>query len=525
MTKREKQELSRSLEASYSQELLERFCRQAGCGGNASLFASASAADAAEELSKKRLRRRLLEEIPRALRIRFLEILSGESLEEEESLDFREEAGAVGILLQSGTTPIAPELGKLLLADVDVSYCATDAPEDTSRLFSLEDELPALFEQPSDADNLPGSLPRELYPADPQALIALLKLFSIDLDEEEATPARSAESIRDFDGGMGDAWTQALLPHLHARSHPAPPQERRGEIWTLLLSLLKSVGDEWIDARGFAVLLASRMEAAAYIDEDYAADYLYFESRSSYRNYLGDSGRREEQCYLDTPARLRDACLIPLVFGGLGLLYLLGALELEYMPEKRRFTPWEGIGRFRLSTFGSYLFHPDKPAPVWKGTAPIQLAKEGELARIEGHSTRAGKLLQRIGAPVAPGCYRITPASLFTACPDPESLETALELLRRLSMEPIPPAWERLFSDLDSRRFSLKPEAGYQIFTLEADRNFLELLLRREELRGLYLKVEGGRLAVRDDDMERFLKELRSAGYLLNLQKKEDPPR
>lgn len=399
----------------------------------------------------------------------------------------------------------------------------TKQEKQQSRL-SLEDRLPALFEELAGGATLPGGLPRELYPEDSAPLLSLLAQLLPDPAAEEPAPAGISAAIRGFTGGSGPDWTSALLPHLRTRPHPAPPAEKRGEAWALLLRLLEELDRKWIDAADFAARYASRAESARFLDGDYAADYLYYESRGAYRNYLGDSGQREEQCYLDSPERLRDAYLTPLAFGGLGLLFLLGALEVEYRPGNRRYTPWEGIVRFRPSGWGSYLLDPEQAPPVWRPSPVIRLAREGELARIEGPSPRAEALLRRIGTPVAPACYRITPSSIFTACPDHEALAEELDLLRRLSREPIPPAWEELFTDLGSRSVKLKPEEDYRIFSFDADREFLTLLSRREELTGLYLKVEGGRIAVRQRDMELFLMRLRSAGCLAVAPKKEDPP-
>jgi hypothetical protein len=524
MRKSEEHSLATELESFYPPRSLEEICRQL-CGGiQEGHFPELMASELVKGLGKKRLCESVTSAVPAALLPAAAEALCWRECGREVYRAM--EAGAPLLARffrqQDDATWTIPPLTAGLFAETKALRQLPRRREQTEmpsgELYSMEGELPRVLDAAAVPESAQLELPAQLPDRDEwkRRLLLLTRELFPEPAREACSQEEAAAILRSFLAGRsGMAWSALLLPHLSERPHPRPPERKEAETAAALGGLLGKLPLKgWTAMEDFLAAAVCLDELKGYLDPDYAADYLYFESRSSYSNYLGDSGTRAEQRYLDTPRLYRDVCLKPLAAGFIGLCALTGLVEIIYREPAAGLSSWEGCAALRLTGWGAYLGGRRAAAPAWRTRRPIRLSGAGEIAFLGEPSLRAESLLRRIGREISPVAFRITRAGIFSSLEDPAGLPRLVRELKEQAEEPLPESWEKFFSGLEEAVLRIEALPDTLVFRLPDNRELLNLLREDAGFRQLILRAEGRRIVIAAADLKKFRQRLTESGYL-----------
>ncbi len=346
-----------------------------------------------------------------------------------------------------------------------------------------------------------------------------LHLFS---EHKKASETRisaedAAEEIHEFLAGNSGKNRELLLPHLYFRQHGQHSKVKIPDFTAamadLYLFLQQQQGEKWLSTEEL-IMEGSRLpEVAGCLDPDYSADYIYYETRGEYRNFLGDSGTRDEQRYLESPLLQRQACIEPLIVNYLAAVIVLGLAEVRYHPWLENFSPWEGISHIRLTPWGKYVFGISRNAPQWKSTGCAGFSDEGLFALLKRDSPRCRSLLEKCGDEIAPGQFHISAGKIATLCGSHEELEQLIDDLKAAAIDGLPPSWEEFFTRLRYRVLQLPVDSEWALIDLPEDQTLTGILTGSPEFENLFLKVEGMKILVRRENLEIFRRNLQKKGF------------
>jgi len=388
------------------------------------------------------------------------------------------------------------------------------------RIFSLEKDVSRNIASCSAGEVPEVSLPDD-FPDDPLWQSWPEHLYRAVFEPGcPVDPCQGARRTAAFLKGLAENLNrELLLPHLKHR-HRARRQAEKGEapVLQLLFSMLQQdCRSDWIPVREFISRATEAEELKHYLDPDYAADYVYFETRGYYRNFLGDSGIHEEQRYLETPELYREACLLPLVQNYLGAATFLGILELHYGKSESPYTPWAGITKFRLSGWGEFVTGREMEVPVWKPGRVLDFSSTGEIVRLRESSPEARKLLLRIASEIAPGVFRLGRGQIVAAAESEEQLNRIVDSLLEMAIEPVPEFWQKLFESMNDSVVRLEEASEYLIFRIPEHGRLSSVLREDPALTRLIIPAAGRKILIRKSDLSRLHRELKKRGLLLEL--------
>ena len=390
-----------------------------------------------------------------------------------------------------------------------------------SQVFSTEEELPHCVASRSAGEIPQISMPPG-FPDDPQWRSWPGQLFAALLEPGcPVDPLQTARITAEAMSGQTDSLgRELLLPHLKHRPHTRRGREgkRKAPILHLLFSMLQQEGgSSWRSAREYISRATKAEELIHYLDPDYAADYVYFETRGYYRNFLGDSGIHEEQRYLETTELYREACLLPLVQNYLGAASLLGILEVRYGTSESPYTPWAGITKFRLTDWGRYVTGIQEKVPVWKPRRVLEFSASGEIVSLRESSPGAEKFLREIAGEIAPGIFRLGRSQILAAAATEAELGDIIDRLLTMAIEPVPVFWTEMFESLDNSIVRLEEASGYLVFQVPDHSSILSLLREEPSLARLASPAAGRKILIHREDLPGLRRELKKRGLLLEI--------
>ena len=534
MKKSEQAALAAEIEASYSPRRLEEICGRLGhdirstipVGDTEGLFPGILAATIAQRLAAGRPRRSLLASIPPRLRWASKKAFLWEECDETLAAALETETPAVAVLFlppdDAGFRRIPPLTAGLLYESLTlkgtIRPCSPPPPIEDGEPYRTDYGYAPVPDQP-DRLQLPASF-RVESGGEEQIHELHQLLVEILIPPDNESPEQAAEAIRTFLSGEGaSGWSRRLLPHLTERPHRRPPRRDEPGVAVALAALLDRlpVDGAWVETGELiSAGLASRT-IKEYLDPDYAADYIYFEAAGTYTNFLGDSGERAEQRYLESPRLYREACLRPLVAGFLGLCAALSLVEGFYSAEPQRYSPWEGCRYSRLTEWGAYVRQRRGTLPVLALPRVVHLSSHSEIATVTGDSSRAESLLGRIGYPLTPGAYRLTGESFISGCTSPAELGELIQGLTRIAQDPLPEKWIRFFASLRERLLHLPALPDPVVLSLPPNDELAALLLNTPESRKILIPAEGRRIIVERKNLGDLKKLLARYGYLAEI--------
>ena len=216
----------------------------------------------------------------------------------------------------------------------------------------------------------------------------------------------------------------------------------------------------------------------------------------------------------------------PLLKGYAFLLAAFGLAEIDFAApthptyqriNKDYLTPYDGLRFVRLTPLGEFVHGQREHYDVEAGAptrSPILLGEVRLLATCWNPDKLTELALAQFMEVLAPGRYRMTPKSLLGGCCCREDIEERIRLFRRVVAAAPPAIWEELFERTLARVSPLNLEPDYVVLKVSADEEIRRLIASDPVLRGIVLKVEGLRIAVRRDDLKKLAKRLEQFGYL-----------
>lgn len=219
----------------------------------------------------------------------------------------------------------------------------------------------------------------------------------------------------------------------------------------------------------------------------------------------------------------------PLLKGFAFLLAALGFAEIAYdTPTAERYrtrrraylTPFDGLRAVRLTPLGEYVLGLRKSidmASVEPARAVIELDDVRLLATCHRVDALTALALGQFMEKVTDVHYRMTHKSLLGGCSTRPDLEARIRLFRRVVCEQPPPIWERFMAKALASIAPIQAEPEWLVLKLAEDEELRHHLATDPELRGMTLKVEGLRIAVRRNDLRKLTRRLERFGYLTPL--------
>jgi len=216
----------------------------------------------------------------------------------------------------------------------------------------------------------------------------------------------------------------------------------------------------------------------------------------------------------------------PLLKGFAFLLAAFGIAEIAYVspthttyrrPRKGYLTPYDGLRFVRLTPLGEFVFRRRDHYELAAGPparSPVVLDEARLLATCRNADKLTELALRQFMEPLTAGRYRMTPKSFLGGCDSREDIEERIRLVRRVVSAAPPAIWEQFFQRTLARIAPLSLEPDYLVLKVSDEDEVRRLLASDPVLRGIVLKVEGLRIAVRQGDLKKLAKRLEQFGYL-----------
>jgi hypothetical protein len=246
-----------------------------------------------------------------------------------------------------------------------------------------------------------------------------------------------------------------------------------------------------------------------------------------FRMMTGTSYRYETELELKD-AHLQKVGIEPLIDGTLFLLSAFGYLELAYQdpPTHPRYgtekepylTRYDGAIAVRLTDIGAYTFGQSKQ---------LDLKQSGrQLATITPHQQHlhltcrdldpiTEQTLQEYMECVGPNFYKLTRASMLKGCRTPKELKLRIEDFKRRIPVDLPENWQQFLTNLTNEKSALVKEPLFSVYTLAGRPELQQLFLSDPKLRGMTWRVEGHRIAIEQQNIDKVRAHLSKLGYLV----------
>ncbi|POR04040.1 hypothetical protein AU468_04295 [Alkalispirochaeta sphaeroplastigenens] len=217
---------------------------------------------------------------------------------------------------------------------------------------------------------------------------------------------------------------------------------------------------------------------------------------------------------LDKPC-MKSYCYLMATLGVLEITEKEPDLPVQRQSKHLPVSPCDAINAIRVTDFGRWCLGLTQERPATRKIVFEALAdKDLLLVTLKGTSLERRIFLDDIGEKLGEDRYRITPGSFIGKCTSTTDIRERITRFYDL-IDPEPaPHWEAFFDDLLSRSHAFSSYTEGILFSLPDDPELRRLLSSDQKLSSLAFRAEQGRLAVPKQQVQKFLKLLRDAGYL-----------
>jgi hypothetical protein len=209
---------------------------------------------------------------------------------------------------------------------------------------------------------------------------------------------------------------------------------------------------------------------------------------------------------------------IPLLRGYAFLLAALGMAEIAYSDfNERDPSPFAGLDAVRLTPLGEFVLGKRQTLEIEVEAKPkcqILLDSNRLLASCTNLDPLTEMALKQFMERITHDRYRMTHKSLLGGCASRKALEERIALFRRVIAVDPPAIWEQFFTKTLNRIAPLQKEGDLVVFKLDTDDEIRRLFSTDPVLRKHCLKVEGYRIAIRQQDIRAVARHLEQLGCL-----------
>lgn len=284
--------------------------------------------------------------------------------------------------------------------------------------------------------------------------------------------------------------------------------------------ILKSLPPgEWIEFSNLQMNIQCREFFIELIELDYACYNLSYKLSFGIntRYHYVEKSRVQANNYL-------QSVMMPLLKGTLFLFAAFGLLDVLYdLPwadseEKEYLTPYDGIRAIRLTKLGAFVLglKKDFNLKTDKPDVKITLDEKHLIIYLEGVDPVKTMLLEKIGEPINPTCFKVTFQSFLKGCSSEKDIKNKLKFFKQ-HISPKPPEnWKQFLDTVRKKMNPLTAETDVAVFKIEPERELIELISRDEVLRKKVVKAENFRIIIAAKDLRTVKKRLEEFGYFID---------
>ena len=305
-----------------------------------------------------------------------------------------------------------------------------------------------------------------------------------------------------------------LLPHLKGLRLFEVDLENFGFLLDLIWDLLSEIDhpEEWISVRGLIFRI---------LEQDSGFECMHLFSAEDFSDYqFRLENKRFDHCRIHY-GNLRKDLSEPCVKGILVMLASIGLLDVAYRDYDAGDRSWvDWLEYVRLTHLGRYVFEytehyerSESGSEKW-----FDVDEERLIIRQLQEDNPFSKFLQEVAVPIGNHRWTFSEASFLQKCATKKDVEQKIDFLKQFVVTHPSAVWEDFFQRLLNRCHPLTNVSNYNymIYRLNPkDKALLHLFATDEKLRQWVIRAEGYLILVEDEDREKFLRRMKTLGYVL----------
>lgn len=195
--------------------------------------------------------------------------------------------------------------------------------------------------------------------------------------------------------------------------------------------------------------------------------------------------------------------------GIITLLYTIGAVDIIYTHETITHFKLNELGRKLLGLSSNFI--EDK-----KNDFNCILNNKKLVISTMGNNTSKINLLKRIGKPIGNDMFLITYKEFMKECNTDSDIDYNIKGLTELFDVDVPSIWTDFISEINERLKPIYNEQELIVVNFPKDnKDFLNIILDNDNIRELFLMVEGFKGAFSSNNYKLFKKIMKDEGFFL----------
>lgn len=216
---------------------------------------------------------------------------------------------------------------------------------------------------------------------------------------------------------------------------------------------------------------------------------------------------------------------IPVFHNMLLVFACLGFFEISWKPseielDEPNVYPFGKIEYIKMTSLGRYVFGIDEELTIseTKKVAPIVLDTKMEIIHCPSENRFAERTLNEICEKLSPEVFCFSKDKFLKKAKSEKKINAYFDILENLSEKKLPDFWEKLKENILSTVCSLTYDDSWIIVDLPMENK--RLIKSIEEFifynPGKVLKVQGGKIAVKNKNLDYFKEYLKRNGFVLD---------
>ena len=307
-----------------------------------------------------------------------------------------------------------------------------------------------------------------------------------------------------------------LTPHLKGYNGLI---EKSGSFMIQIREFLKNIPrGKWVDIENIYFSMKFQKSFFEIFSRRDASYYVYANVIEAYENY-----HFVERTYL-AKENYNELLIKPFIKNYLMLLSVFGVVELSYgEPEATLFDAGNGyltfgdsVTQVKLTEFGEYVLGLRENFSYEEkiDNSKITFNSERLIFNLEGENVVKKIIVENIAKGIGGGKYIVNNTTVLAGVNSKKELIDKIKQFENLSNEKIPKNWEEFFKEIKSKVDLISLKDDYLVFELDKSKELLNLFLKDEQLKKISLRAEEYHILVKQDNLNKVKKRLKTLGYL-----------